>query len=134
MLTRSDRVAILHVAYEHTTIAYVACMCCLKEDLDGTLQELITADDGDVHTLNHIGAVNYTTIDALLTALADAVAVVIFKPVDICSQKGLFDLFELGPADNSFDLFHNTIKIKKSRRPRWTDALTKIEEKNIDTN
>ena len=109
MLTRTDRVAVEHIAHEYTTIAYVAGVSRLKEYLDGTLQELITADDGDVHTLNHIGAINYTTIDTLLTALSDAVAVVIFKPVDVGSQESFLDLLELGSTYNGFNLFHFSV-------------------------
>ena len=112
MLACSDRIAVLNLADEYASVAYLSGVSHIQEHLHRALQELVTADDGDVHTLNHIGTIYYATVDALLTALSDAVAVMILKPVDVGSQKCLLDLFKLCPTYDCFNLFHKSFAKK----------------------
>jgi hypothetical protein len=51
--------------------------------LYGGIEEYVATHNGDGYTLYDVGAVLYTTIDALLTTLTDAVNVVVLKPVDV---------------------------------------------------
>ena len=55
----------------------------LKNDIYSWIEKHVAAHDGDGDTLDHVGAVLYTTIDSLLTALSDAVNVMVLKPVDV---------------------------------------------------
>lgn len=112
MFTGADAIAIEHVTDKDTTIAHLTGMCHLEENTHRALKELIATDNRNVHTLNHIGAINHTTIDALLTALTDAVTIMILKPVNVSCQQSLLDLLELGLTDNCLNFFHNLIILK----------------------
>ena len=74
---------IYHIANEDAAVADLSCMSCLDYHLYGWLNELIATDDGDSHALNYIRRILDTTVYALLSALADAVYVVVLEPVDV---------------------------------------------------
>ena len=83
VLACSDAPSVNHIAYKDTTVADFACVGYLQNDLHRWIEENVATHDGDGDTLDHIGAVLYTTIDSLLTALSDAVNVMVLKPVDV---------------------------------------------------
>ena len=58
-------------------------MCYLQNDLYRRLHQWIATDDGQCHTFNHIRRILHATIDSLLSALSDAVHIMVLKPVDI---------------------------------------------------
>ena len=55
----------------------------LQDDLHGWVEEHVAADNGDGHALNDVCGILHATVDTLLSALTNAVHVVILKPVDV---------------------------------------------------
>ena len=108
MLAGTDGPGIDHVADKDAAVSDLTGRCRLEDDLDGRIDKLITADDGQRHALDHVRGILDATVDALLAALADTVHVVVFEPVDVCSEQGLLDLLEFRLADDGFNFFHNT--------------------------
>jgi hypothetical protein len=106
VLARTYRIGVDDVADKDTTIADFASVGYSQNNLYGGIEEYVTTHNGDGHALDDIRAILYTTIDAFLTALSDAVYVVVLKPVDVRGEQGCLDLFELGLSDNCFNLLH----------------------------
>ena len=79
----ADRVTINYIAKEDTTVTNLACVCYCHYYLNSRLNELLSADDCDLHALNHISRVLYTSVNALLTTLANSVYIVVLKPVNV---------------------------------------------------
>jgi len=108
MFASANAVAIKHLTHEDTPIADLTRMSHIQENPDSALEKLITADDGDMHALYIVGAVHNATIDAVLTALAYSMTVMILEPVNVGAQKGFLDLLKFGLTNNSLNFFHNT--------------------------
>ena len=108
MFACTDAPCIEHIAHKDTTIADLTRMGYFKNDFYSWIEKHVAAHDGDGDTLDHVGTVLYTTIDSLLTALADAVNVVVLKPVDVGRKQSSFHLLELSLTDNRFNLFHTS--------------------------
>ena len=106
MLTCADAPCVNHFADEDASVADLTRMSCFDNDIHGRLNELVTADNGDGHALNDIRRILHATIDSFLTALADSVYVMIFKPVDVRTEERFFDLLKLCFPDNCFNLLH----------------------------
>ena len=115
MLTRTDGIAVQNIAHKDAAVAHLARVASRQEHLDGALDKLLAADDGDVHALDHVGAVAHATVDALLTRLSDAVAVVILKPVDVRRKQRFLDILKLRLPDDRFNSFHTLINVTNER-------------------
>ena len=85
----------------------------LEDHFDGRIDETVAADDGQRHALDHVGGILDATIDAFLAALADAMHIVVLKPVDVCFEQGLLDLLELRLSDDGFYLFHTLLLLRR---------------------
>ena len=118
LLVTEHRIAVLpcadgpgvdHVADKDTAVSDLTRRRRLEDHLDGRIDELVTAHDGQRHALDHVRGILDATVDALLAALADAVHVVILEPVDVRGKQGLFDLLEFRLADDGFNLFHTLL-------------------------
>ena len=83
VLACANAPSVNHIAYKDTTVADFTCVSYLQNNLYGWIEEYVAAHNGDGHTLDHVGTVLYTTRDALLPALTNAVNVVVLKPVDV---------------------------------------------------
>ena len=83
VLTGANAPRVYHVAHEDAAVAYLARVGYLQNHLYRGVEEYVATNDGDGHALDDIGTVLDATIDALLTALADAMHVVVLKPVDV---------------------------------------------------
>ena len=106
VLACADAPRVDHVAHEDAPITDFARVCHLQDDLHRRLHELVAAHDGQCHTFNHVGRVLHTALDALLTALPDAMHVVILKPINVRMQQCFFHILELCLADDCFNSFH----------------------------
>ena len=83
VLACANAPSVNHIAYKDTTVADFTCVSYLQNNLYGWIEKNVAAHNGDGHALDYVGTVLYTTIDALLTALTNAVNVVVLKPVDV---------------------------------------------------
>lgn len=106
ILASTDAPSVYHVADKDTTIADFPRVGCVDDHLHGGFYKLVAADNGHGYTLDNISRVLHATINALLTALAYAVHVVILKPVDVGRKQGFLYIFELRLANNGFNLLH----------------------------
>ena len=55
MLTRADAPGVNHVAHENAAVANLTCMGYCQDHLHRGFYKLITAYNGQCHTLYHIG-------------------------------------------------------------------------------
>ena len=77
------RPAVDNVAEEYAAVTNLAGVGCFEEYIYGVVYANFAADNGNCHTLNHIGVVNHATVYPFLTRLTDSVYIVILKPVDV---------------------------------------------------
>ena len=89
ILACADAPGVDHVAHEDTTVADITRMGHFQYHLHGRLYQRIATNDGQCHTLNHVRRILHATIDPFLTALSDAVYVMVLKPVDVRTEQGL---------------------------------------------
>ena len=115
MFAGTDAPCVNHVAYEDAAVAYLACMCCFDDHLHGGLDKLVATNDGQCHTFYDVGRVLNATIDTLLSALTNAMHVVILKPVDVRRKQRFLDILKLRLPDDSFNSFHTLIIVTNER-------------------
>ena len=72
-----------HVAYKDAPIANLARVSSFDDDFYRRLHKLVAANNGQRNTLNDICRILDATIDAFLSALADAMFIVILKPINV---------------------------------------------------
>ena len=72
-----------------------------------TVYVLVSDDDGDECTFDVTRVIDNAAVDTSLPGLAYTSYVIVREPFDICFEKCFFHFFELGLANNSFNLFHN---------------------------
>ena len=106
MFACTDAPCVDHVAYKDAAIAHFARMGCIDDDFYRRLHKLVAANNGQCHTLDDIRRILDATIDAFLSALTDAVYVVILKPINVRRKQGFLDFLELGLPDDRFNLLH----------------------------
>ena len=95
VLTSANTPCVDHVTHEDTAITYFACVCHLEDHLHRGFHQWITADDGQCHSLNDVSRVLHAAVYPFLSALSDAVYVMVLKPVDVRTEQGLLDLLKL---------------------------------------
>ena len=83
VLARANTPRVDHLTDEDAAVAYLARMGYVQDDLHRWLHKLVAAHNGQRHALYHVRRVLHTTVDSLLSALADAVNVVVLEPVDV---------------------------------------------------
>ena len=86
MFACTDAPCVNYVADKDAAIANLTRMGRLDNDFYGRLHKLVAANNGQRHTLYDIRRLLDTTIDAFLSALTDAVYVVILKPINVRRQ------------------------------------------------
>ena len=83
VLACADAPGVDHVAHKDTTVANITRMGRFQYHLHRRLHQRIATNDGQCHTFNHVRRILDATIDPFLTALSDAVYVMVLKPVDV---------------------------------------------------
>ena len=83
--------------------------------LHGGFDKLVATNDGQCHTFYNVGRVLNATIDTLLSALTNAMHVVILKPVDVRRKQRFLDILKLRLPDDSFNSFHTLINVTNER-------------------
>ena len=106
MLACANGPGVDDIANKDATIANLARMGYLQNDFHCRIKENIATHDSDSHTLNHVGTVLHSAVYPFLTALTNAMDVVVLKPIDVRRKQGCFYLLELRLPNNCFNLFH----------------------------
>ena len=83
MLTSADAPSIDDVAHEDTTIANLTRMGHFEKHLNGGIEYHVTTYNRNGYTLYHVRRILHATVYPFLTTLADAMHVVVLKPVDV---------------------------------------------------
>ena len=106
VLSSADAPRVDYVADKDATVADFARMGSIDDDFYRRLHKLVAANNGQRHTLDDIRRILDATLDAFLSALTDAVYVVILKPINVRRKQGFLDFLELGLPDDCFNLLH----------------------------
>ena len=83
MFARTDAPSVNYVTYKDAAIANFARVSSIYDDFYCRFHKLVATNNGQCHTLDDICRILYATIDAFLSALTDAVYVVILKPINV---------------------------------------------------
>ena len=114
MFARANAPCVNHVAHEDAAIAHLARVCHLQDHLYRRLHEVVAAHDGQRYALYHVRRILHTAVYPFLSALSDAMHVVVLKPVDVRLQQCLLHILELCLSDNCFNPFHIVLLITLS--------------------
>ena len=83
MFTCTDAPCVDHVADKDAAVAHFARVSSINDDFYRRLHKLVAANNSQRHALDDICRILDATVDAFLSALTDAVYVVILKPINV---------------------------------------------------
>ena len=83
VLACSDAPGVYHLTYEDAAVADLTRVSCVDDYLHGRINKLLATHNGHCYALDDICRILDATVNAFLSALSDAVHVVILEPVDV---------------------------------------------------
>ena len=83
MLASANGPSVYDIAHKDAAIANLARMGYLQNDLHRWIEEYVATHDSDSHTLNYVSTILYSAVYPLLTALTNAMHIVVLKPIDV---------------------------------------------------